>query len=89
MNVILMKSSNNEGDRVPRGHILSPNEASNTRTQIQPIELLARVGQRNPQTTQAVGKTICCSLQTDGKDPLLITTLTQLIDHGQVKLVSK
>ena len=82
-----MKSSNNLGDRVLSDHISSPNEASNIRTQLQTIELLGKVGHRNPQTTQAVAKTICCSLQSDSKSPLLTTTLPQLIEHEEVKLV--
>lgn len=41
----------------------------------------------NPQTTQAVTKTIDCSQQPDSKVPFLKTTPTKLIEHGTVKLV--
>lgn len=42
MKVLLMKSPNNEVDRVPTGHTLSLNEASNARTGLHPIELVAK-----------------------------------------------
>lgn len=41
------------------------------------------------QTTQAVSKTIGCSPPTDSKVPLLKTTPTQLIEHGETELVPK
>lgn len=40
MKVSQMKSPNNEGDRVPAGHILSPNESSRTGTGLHSTELL-------------------------------------------------
>ena len=43
-----MKSPNNEGDRVPTGHLLSPNEASSTRIGLYLIELLAKEGPMRP-----------------------------------------
>jgi hypothetical protein len=42
MTVILMKSPNNKGDRVPNRHPLSPNEASGTETGLHSFELLAK-----------------------------------------------
>ena len=57
-----MKSSNEEGDGTPTCHLLSPSEASNTRTGFHPIEILAkRVPWKFP-TTQAVAKTTDGSL---------------------------
>ena len=38
---ILKKSPKNEGDGVPTSHLLSPNDGSSTRTELNPIELLA------------------------------------------------
>ena len=37
-----MKSTRNEVDRVPTGHLLTPNEASNKRTVLHLVELLAK-----------------------------------------------
>ena len=37
-----MRSPSNGGDRVPTGHLLSPNEASSTRIGSHPIKLLAK-----------------------------------------------
>lgn len=68
-----------------QGHLLSP--ASSTGTIIYPIECLAKGPHRNPQTDQAVAKTIICSVQTDIKAPLLKTIPTQPIEHGEVKVV--
>jgi hypothetical protein len=42
MKVILMKPLNNEGDRVPARHLLSPKEVSSIVTGLFPIELLAK-----------------------------------------------
>ena len=42
MKVILVKSPNNEGDRVPTGHLLSPNKAFITGTGLYSIELWAK-----------------------------------------------
>ena len=39
-----MKLPNNEGDRVPIGHLLSPNVASTMKTGLHLIEVLARAG---------------------------------------------
>ena len=41
-----------------------------------------------PRTLQADARTEGCSPQTDGKAPLLKTTLTQLTKCGEVELVS-
>ena len=85
-----MKSPNNGGDRVPTGHLLSPNEASSTGTALHSIELLAKGVSWNSPKTQAVTKTMGCSLQADsigGTGELLRTTPTQLIENGEVKLV--
>lgn len=41
MKAVLMKSPNG-GNGVPTGHLLSPNEASRTRTCLHSIELLAK-----------------------------------------------
>lgn len=37
-----MKSPNNRGSRAPPGHLLSPDEASSTRTGLHLIELVAK-----------------------------------------------
>lgn len=42
----------------------------------------------DPQTTQTIVKATSCSPQTDDKDLLLKTTTTQLIEGGEVELVS-
>jgi hypothetical protein len=62
--VILMKSLNNEGDRALVDHLLSPNEASSRRIELNSIKLLAKGSHGNPQTIQAVSKRIGYSLQT-------------------------
>lgn len=52
----------NNGETVPTGNLLSPNEASNIRIGLHIIEFLAKGPCVNPQTTQTVAKTIDCSL---------------------------
>ena len=47
-----------------------------------------RGSHENPQTTQAVAKTIVFSSQTDRKAPLLKVIPIKLIDREEVKLVS-
>ena len=66
---------------------LLPNKASSARAEFHPFELLVKESSRNPQTTKAVAKTIGCSPQTDSKASLLKTTLIELIEHGEVKLM--
>lgn len=83
-----MKLPHSWGDRAPTEHPLSPNKASKTAIELHLIALLAKGVHRNPQTTQAVGKTLGCSPQTDSKSPLLKTTPTQLIEHGELGLAS-
>ena len=51
------------------------------------IQLLAKESHGNPQTTQAVAKAIAYCLQPNHKAPLLKTTPTGLIEHGEVELV--
>lgn len=49
------------------GHLLLPNEASNSGVGLQLIELLAKGVLWNPQTTQVFAKTIGSFPQTDSK----------------------
>jgi hypothetical protein len=42
MKVTLMKSPNNEDDKVTTGHLFSPSDASSTVTGLHPLELLAK-----------------------------------------------
>lgn len=42
MKVILMKSPNNKGNRIPNSYRLSANEASHTKTGLRSFELLAK-----------------------------------------------
>ena len=71
-----MKLPNNGGDSTQTSNFLSPNGASSPGIELQLIELLTKESHRNPQTTQALTKTISCSLQTDSKAPLLKTMPT-------------
>ena len=52
-----MKLSNNGEDRVPTGHLLSPNEGFSIRNGLNLIELTAKGrSDENFQTTQAVSR---------------------------------
>ena len=42
MTVILIKSPNNEGDRVPTRYHLSPKEAFSTETELQSMEMIGK-----------------------------------------------
>lgn len=83
-----MKSPNNVGDRVPIVHLFSSKKIFSTRTGFNPIKCWPKGSHENPQTTSVVAKTVSCSLQTDSKSTLLKTTLTEIFEHGEVKLVS-
>jgi hypothetical protein len=65
---------------------MSPNEASSTRVELQPIELSKEVSEKysNNHTT---AKTIHYSQQTDSKDPLLKTTHTHTHTHTHTPLI--
>ena len=54
-----MKSPNNGEDRVLTGNLKAPKEASYTRIR---LNCWPKRFHENPQTTQAVAKTIDCSL---------------------------
>ena len=83
-----MKSPNSGGRQSPNScHLLSPNEASNTRIWLHLIELLAKGAQQEHSNKPAFCKTISCSPQTDHKALLLKATPTQLIEHGELDLV--
>ena len=72
----------NGGDRIPTGHLLSPNETSSTGIGLHLVEMLVKgVFWESPNNPDG------CSPQTDGQAPLLETTPTQLIKHGEVQLV--
>lgn len=60
-----MKYLNNEWSRASIGYPLSPNEAPSTETGLYIMELLAEGVHGNPQTTQAIAKTVDCFSQTD------------------------
>jgi hypothetical protein len=64
-----MKSPNDR-ETIPADCLLSPNESYRTRTGLCPTEKLAKGSHGNPQTTQAISKTIDCSPQTDSKASL-------------------
>ena len=80
MKVVRKKLVYNMVDRAPPGH-LSGSEASSSRHRLHLIKLLAKGAHENPQTTQAIIKTIGCSSQTEGKSLLLKTTPTHLTEH--------
>lgn len=84
-----MKSPNKGRDSVIPCHLLSPNEVSSTRIELHFIELLNKKTHRNPQITQAVAKTMGCSLQTDSKAYLPKITCISLIEHEEVKSKSE
>ena len=75
------KVSNNVG--LPHGHVLSPNFLL--------VLGLGYIQSSWPgvpwKSPNKPVKTIGCSPQTDSKAPLPKTALTQLIEHGEVKLV--
>jgi hypothetical protein len=88
MNVILMIQKMGE---TKSRHLFSPNKASSiprTRTEYIQFSFWSRESHENPQTTQAVAKTIVFSSQTDRKAPLLKVIPIKLIDREEVKLVS-
>ena len=64
------------GDSAQTSNLLSPNGASSPGIGLNLIKLLTKESHRNSQTTQAVAKTVSCSLQTDSKAPLLKTMPT-------------
>lgn len=61
--------------------------ASSFRIGLYLIESWSKGPQGSPHTTPAIVKTIGCSPKTDNKAPLLKTTPTQLIKHGEVRKV--
>ena len=83
-----MKSTNNEVDKVPTGHLLTPNEASNKRTVLHLIELLAKGALQESPNNPPVIKTLACFPQTDINDPVLKIIPTQLIKDRDSNLVS-
>jgi len=52
------------------------------------MELLAKGVPRGPPNNPSIAKATGGSPQTDGQALLLKTTATQLIEHGEVELVS-
>ena len=78
-----IKWLNNEEDRVPTGHLLSPNEVSRNGIGLH----LTPWSKGNPQTSQAVAQTKGCSPEMDGKTLVLKITPIQFIEYGEVKLV--
>ena len=68
--------------RAPTGHLLSPNEASRTKSGLH-LSFWLKGSYGNPQTTQAAAKTIGCSPQTDHKASWMKTTPIQLTERNQ------
>lgn len=60
-----MKSPTNGGDRVPNGHLFSPNETSSTVTLLYLLSCWSREPYGNQETTKTVTKTMGFSLPTD------------------------
>ena len=67
MKAIYMKPPNNRVDGAPAAHLLSPKAASNTRTGLHLIEMLAKGICGNPQTIQEVAETVGWATQADTK----------------------
>lgn len=83
MKTILIKSPNTERNGVPMGHLLSPNEASTTRTGLYPTELWAK---GVPNSSIACQDNNLFTANRQG--PLAEHKLTELIEHGEVEMVS-
>lgn len=66
-----MKSLHDGTDKVPTGHLLSPNSFQYQVWIISNWVVGQKGSQRNPYTTQAIAKTVGCSPKTDNKVPLL------------------
>jgi hypothetical protein len=76
-------------NKEPIDHPWTSNKAFSTRVVLLLIEMLPRrVPGDLPQTLLAITKTTSCTSLADSKDPLLNTTLKQLIAHGKAELVS-
>lgn len=86
MKVILIKCPNNEEDRIPAGHLLSPNELSSNRNGSVTGWLGGGGGWKSPNNPGCCQDNRLLSTK-DSKAPLLKTAHTELIDHGEVELV--
>jgi hypothetical protein len=90
-----MKLPNSRGIESSNQNLLLPYKASNSNNGLYLIVCLVKEFHRSCQTTHILRmfypyvNAIGCSSQTDGKAPLLKSTSTQLMEHGEVKLVSK
>ena len=82
-----MKSLNSGGTRDLTGHLLSPNEAFNTRNGLYIIELLPERSRENHKQHKLLPRLVGCFSQMGSKFPLSKTILTQLIERGEVELV--
>lgn len=78
MKEISMKSSNIGGEGTPILHLLSPNQASHTRTGIHLIGISAKGASRESSNKKAVPKTISFCPQTSSKAPLLKTSILNM-----------
>lgn len=79
-----MESPNNGGDKASARE---PSETTSARNGLTLIKFLAKGGPWNPQITQATSKAMGCFPPMDGRVLLPETTLTYLIEQGEIKLV--
>ena len=87
MEVILIKSFNNEQERIPTGYFLSPSKASNTGTGLYPMELLAKyVAWKSPNNLSGCQDNRLLSANGQ-QGPLLKTIPVQYIEHGKIELM--
>lgn len=75
------------GGSAPTRYLSPSNEISNARSGFCLIESLAKGALWIPSNNSGYHQAVVCSPQTDGKDPLLKTAPTHLIEHGEVELV--
>jgi hypothetical protein len=81
-----MKSPNGGGDRVPSGHLLSPNEAFVIRNGLYLVELLVKMV--TWESSNKVAKTTDSSTQNDrGVLLLRVHVYKQHIEHGESGIV--
>lgn len=71
--MILMKAPNNEGDRVPTGHLLSPDKLLVLGLDYFQMNCWPKDSHGYLQTRRAVAERIGCSLQTNSNAPLVNT----------------
>lgn len=82
-----MKSPHSRGGNTPTRQLMPSIETFSARKGLQLVESLAKGSNGNPQTTQAIARVSCCSLQTEAKALMLRTPFMPLTMAGEVGLV--